>query len=79
MIYPFSDTKTQAALLTSHAADVDRLNMARAAMKPPLPPIVFNLTKALRLMRARVDRFYNGTSRYFPHQGEREMARRAQP
>ena len=73
--YYFGDAKAQEGLLRAHAADVEALNIARAAKK--LPPIPLDLPKALRLMRARVDQFYNGTSRYFPHQGEREMARRA--
>ena len=35
-----------------------------------------HMERAVALMRKRVKEFYDGTSAYFPHQGEKEMAKR---
>ena len=42
-----------------------------------LPDILsFDLDKAKRALRRKVDKYYGNTSKYKPHQGEKECARR---
>jgi hypothetical protein len=73
--YYFGDVQTQKSALHDHADTIGRVNLVRQQNDVPLIP--FDLGRAVRLMTARVSQFYDGTSRYFPHQGEKEMARRA--
>jgi len=72
--YYLKDERTQHALLSQHAQMVHDLNKVRAAKKLPL--INFDYPRALGLMRKRIAEFYRGTSKYGPHQGKRECARR---
>lgn len=76
-MYYFGDLDEQNRLLHGHGVAVARVNAVREVMTPPQPPILFDLNRALFLLRKRVHEFYGGTSRYAPHQGKREMARRA--
>jgi len=74
--FRFGDFDAQAKALGKHSEEIAKLNIARAAMTPPLPPIPYDHRRALNLLANRIRRFYLGTSRYAPHQAKRECERR---
>jgi hypothetical protein len=55
-----------------------KLKQQEAAKKGVVLPedLVFDLDKALRSMQRKHDNYYGNTSKYHPHQGAKECARR---
>ena len=55
-----------------------KLKQQEAAKQGVVLPenLVFDLDKALRSMRRKIDTYFGNTSKYNPHQGKQECARR---
>jgi len=77
LTYNFSDLDPQIGELTKrHNAEKARAEMLQKMYSTKATFPIWDLDKAVRSLRNRVARYFGSTSKYSPHQGKKEIARR---
>ena len=79
--FNFKDVKANTKRLVGfHQAmkNHQKMKQQEAAKKGVVLPenLIFDIDKALRTMQRKIDSYFGNTSKYTPHQGEQECARR---
>lgn len=74
MKYKFNDLGKKLGLVQKHCNEINALADLKATQGQHVPRV--EVDKALNACKRKHDRYYGNTSKYTPHQGHKEQARR---